>query len=68
MGSEKVFVDSDILLDLFFDRRPHSQFAIKLFDIDLQENFSLYTSALITANLYYIISKQRDKNYANECL
>jgi predicted nucleic acid-binding protein len=68
MGSEKVFVDSDILLDLFFDRKPYSQFAIKLFDINLQKNFSLYTSTLITANLYYIISKQRNKSFANECL
>ena len=68
MASEKLFVDSDILLDLFFDRRPYSQFAAKLFDIDLRENFSLFTSALVTANLYYIISKQQDKNSANECL
>lgn len=68
MDSEKLFIDSDILLDLFFDRRPYSQYATKLFDIDLRENFSLYTSTLVTANLYYIIAKQRDKNYANECL
>lgn len=68
MASEKLFVDSNILLDLFFDRRPYSQFAAKLFDIDLRENFSLYTSTLVTANLYYIISKQQDKNSANECL
>jgi predicted nucleic acid-binding protein len=56
MASEKLFIDSDILLDLFFDRRPYSIFATKLFDIGLRENFSLYTSALVTANLYYIIS------------
>ncbi|HUH32593.1 MAG TPA: PIN domain-containing protein [Daejeonella sp.] len=68
MGFEKVFVDSDILLDLFFDRKPHSTFAIKLFDIDSQKNFTLYTSTLITANLYYVISKQRNKDYANECI
>lgn len=68
MDSEKIFIDSDILLDLFFDRKPYSQYAIKLFDIDLRKNITLYTSTLITANLYYIISKQRDKNYASECL
>ena len=68
MDSEKIFIDSDILLDLFFDRKPYSQYAIKLFDIDLRKNITLYTSTLITANLYYIISKQLDKNYASECL
>ncbi|MEJ7779941.1 MAG: PIN domain-containing protein [Daejeonella sp.] len=68
MDSEKLFIDSDILLDLFFDRKPYSQHAIKLFDIDLSEYLSLHTSALVMANLHYIISKQRDKNYANECL
>jgi len=68
MASEKLFIDSDILLDLFFDRRPYSIFAAKLFDINLRENFSLHTSALVTANLYYIISRQKDKNSANKCL
>jgi predicted nucleic acid-binding protein len=68
MDSDKVFIDSDILLDLFFDRMPHSQYAVKLFDVDLKQKFDLYTSALVTANLYYIISKQRNKKYANECL
>lgn len=68
MDSEKIFIDSDILLDVFFNRKPYSQYAIELFDIELKENFSLYTSALVMANLYYIITKQRDKNYANECL
>lgn len=34
----------------------------------MSEYLSLHTSALVMANLHYIISKQRDKNYANECL
>lgn len=68
MTSEKLFLDSDILLDLFFDRKPYSQFSEKLFDIDLKEKFTLYTSSLVAANLYYIISRQRDKNFAKDCL
>jgi len=68
MTSKKLFIDSDILLDLFFDRRPYSQFAQKLFDIDLKSSFTLYTSSLVAANLHYIISKQRGKDYAKDCL
>ena len=68
MISEKLFIDSDVLLDLFFDRRPYSQFTEKLFDIDLRNKFSLYTSSLVAANLHYIISKQRNKKYASDCL
>jgi predicted nucleic acid-binding protein len=68
MASEKLFIDSDILLDLFFDRRPFSIFAIMLFDSSLREKFSLNTSALVAANLYYIISKQQNKKSADECL
>lgn len=68
MISEKLFIDSDILLDLFFDRKPHSQYAIKLFDVELSEKLNLCTSTLVTANLHYIITKQRNKKYANECI
>lgn len=68
MISEKLFIDSDILLDLFFDRKPFSQFSEKLFDIDLKGKFTLYTSSLIAANLHYIISRQHDKNFAKNCL
>lgn len=68
MISEKLFIDSDILLDIFFDRKPHSQYAVKLFDVELREKLSLCTSTLVTANLHYIITKQRNKKYANECI
>jgi len=68
MISEKLFIDSDILLDLFYDRKPHSQYAIKLFDVELSEKLNLCTSTLVTANLHYIITKQRNKKYANECI
>ena len=68
MISDKLFLDSDILLDLFFDRKPFSQFSEKLFDIDLKGKFTLYTSSLVVANLHYIISRQHDKNFAKNCL
>jgi predicted nucleic acid-binding protein len=68
MTSEKLFLDSDVLLDLFFDRKPFSQFSQKLFDFDLQKSLTLCTSSLVTANLHYIISRHRDKQYAKECL
>lgn len=68
MTSETVFIDSDILLDLFLDRVPFSIHTEKLFDTDFRTRFHLCTSALITANLNYVIAKQRDKDYAAKCI
>ncbi len=68
MTSEKLFLDSDVMLDLFLDRRPYSQYSQKLFDLDWTDKVKLFTSALVTANLHYLISKARDKHYAKQCI
>jgi predicted nucleic acid-binding protein len=54
---DKLFIDSDIILDIALNRQPHfhssalivSSIEIKLFDG--------YTSSVIVSNIYYIIRK-----------
>lgn len=49
----KLFVDSDIILDLLAQREPHYIHAARLFTLIDQEEVIAYTSPLIFANLHY---------------
>lgn len=53
----KVFVDSDIILDLLAQREPHYDHSAKLFTLIDQKKIEAYTSPLIFANLHYLLKK-----------
>ena len=54
----KLFVDSDIILDLLAKREPHYIHAARLFTLIDQNKVIAYTSLLIFANLHYLLKKQ----------
>ena len=54
----KLFVDSDIILDLLAQREPHYIHAARLFTLIDQKKIIAYTSPLIFANLHYLLKKQ----------
>ncbi|KAF0159100.1 MAG: PilT protein domain-containing protein [Ignavibacteria bacterium] len=54
----KLFVDSDIILDLLAEREPHYIQAARLFTLINQNKIIAYTSPLIFANLHYLLKKQ----------
>lgn len=54
----KLFVDSDIILDLLAQREPHFIHAARLFTLIDQNEVIAYTSPLIFANLHYLLKKQ----------
>jgi predicted nucleic acid-binding protein len=54
----KLFVDSDIILDLLAQREPHYIHAARLFTLIDQNEIVAYTSPLIFANLHYLLKKQ----------
>ncbi len=54
----KLFVDSDIILDLLAQREPHYIHAARLFTLIDQNEVIAYTSPLIFANLHYLLKKQ----------
>jgi len=62
--SKKVFFDTDVILDVILKRQPHfksSQQVISLAEDGLLQG---YTSSLIVANCYYIISSIKDSKTA----
>ena len=52
-----VFIDTDIVLDLFIDRQPHLENARKIFQSASDEKIKLFTSVTTFTNSYYILRK-----------
>lgn len=61
-----VFLDTDVILDLFIEREPHHSIALRFFSY-LQvhaESIQAYTSPVVIANVGYILGKARSETYA----
>ena|SRR5258705_12162680 len=58
---KKVFVDTNVLIDLLADRKPFSKFAIELFGKAERKKVRLYTSSHTFATTHYLLKK-----YLNE--
>ncbi|MDR3714493.1 MAG: PIN domain-containing protein [Puia sp.] len=54
---DKVFVDTDIALDMLAERKPHYQPAALLFTLADQGKLTLFVSSLSFSNLHYLLSK-----------
>jgi len=54
---KKVFVDSDIILDLLAKREPNYIFAAKLFTLIDRQKINGFTSPIVFANLHYLLKK-----------
>ncbi len=60
----RIFIDSDIILDLLAEREPHYIFAAKLFTlVDLQK-ITAFTSPIVFANLHYLLKKKTSNSSA----
>jgi len=54
---KKVFVDTNILIDLLADRPPFSKFAIEIFDLAENKQIKLFTSSHSFATTHYLLKK-----------
>ena len=64
----KVFVDTDVILDLLAERIPFFHFSAVLFTFAEMKKLELYTSPLILANTFYILRKQLGNDEAKNAL
>lgn len=62
----KVFIDTDVVLDLFIDREPHHSIALHFFSLLQTRRIQGFISPVGIANAYYILSKIRNRSYALE--
>ncbi|MFC4873792.1 PIN domain-containing protein [Negadavirga shengliensis] len=55
--TSKLFIDSDVVIDFFTDRKPHVNPASELFELSEKGDVILYLSAVSINNIYYIVRK-----------
>jgi predicted nucleic acid-binding protein len=60
----KVFLDADVLLDLFLDREPHHEVALRLLTDLKRTSVECFTSAVVLANMNYILGKAKGSAYS----
>jgi predicted nucleic acid-binding protein len=60
----KVFIDSDVVLDFYVRREPHHETALRLFTHLKRERTRCYTSAVVMANAYYMLTRIESATYA----
>ena len=57
---KRVFVDTNILVDLIADRKPFSKYAITIFKAAECKKIRLYTSSHSISTTYYLLKKYVD--------
>ena len=65
---DKLFLDTNIILDLVSPRPPFSLFAQKLFSKSQKLNMGIYASALSFPNINYLLSRVTNKETAKQVL
>ena len=65
---EKIFVDTDIVLDLLSNREPFYIHSAKLFSAADKNEIKIHVSSLAFTNLNYILSKQYSTDQAKKRL
>lgn len=61
----KVFVDTDVILDLYVARQPFHEASLRFFS-RLVQGGNGFTSALVISNVHYVLSKIKNRRYALE--
>ncbi len=64
----KIFVDTNILVDLIADRKPFSKYAIEIFNTAETKKIRLFTSSHSLATTYYLLKKYVDDKTLREVL
>jgi predicted nucleic acid-binding protein len=54
---KRIFIDTNIIIDLLADRKPHSKFAVALFEQAESGKITLFTSSHSIATSYYLLKK-----------
>jgi predicted nucleic acid-binding protein len=66
--NKKVFIDSDIILDLLCKREPFYNFAAEVFTLGDAKRIALMTTPVVIANVFYILRKILGIEKAKELL
>lgn len=65
---KRIFVDTNIIIDLFADRKPFSKFAIDLFSRAEAKKLRLFTSSHSIATTHYLLKKYVEEKDLRDAL
>jgi predicted nucleic acid-binding protein len=51
----RVLIDTDVVLDFFFDRRPFSEYAARIFSLCELKQLEGFVTPVICSNVYYLL-------------
>ena len=68
MARLKLFIDTNIIIDLLADRKPFSNSAYIIFKEAKLNRWNLYTSSNSIITTFYILEKQLNSNDANSAI
>lgn len=54
---DNILLDTDVLLDSFFDRKPFAEFSIEILTLCEENKIHGFTTPVIIANVYYLLRK-----------
>ena len=54
---DNVFIDTDIILDFFFDRAPFAEFATQVLNNCEEKEINGFTTPVVISNVYYMLRK-----------
>jgi len=65
---KKIFIDTNIIIDLIADRKPFSKYAIALFKRAEEKKVHLFSSSHSIATTHYLLKKYMDEKALREVL
>ena len=54
---KRILIDTDVILDFFFDRKPFSKYATDLFTLCENKQIEGFVTPVIYSNVYYLLRK-----------
>lgn len=60
---KKVFLDTNIIVDLIADRKPFSKYSIEIFKKAEEKKIKLFTSSHSIATAHYLLKNILKKNF-----
>lgn len=54
---DNVLVDTDVILDFFYDREPFAEFATEILNLCEEKRINGFTTPVVISNVYYLLRK-----------
>jgi predicted nucleic acid-binding protein len=64
----KIFLDTNVIVDLIADRKPFSKYSILIFKLAEEHKIQLFTSSHSIATIHYLLKKYLDEKSLREVL